>query len=605
MYGYYRNSRICFAYLADVSGTGNPRQLGSDFRRSRWFRRGWTLQELLAPLSLVFFNHDWEYIGSKSSLKVVISEVTGIPIPVLLYNHPGAISIATRMSWAVQRETTRAEDLAYCLMGIFDVNMPTLYGEGGPNAFIRLQQEIIKFSDDQSIFAWTAHTPEQRGLFARSPSEFRCSGDIQVSDELEETSPYAMTSRGLRIELPLVNYMGHILAILRCRRKGAQLGIYLHREKGNQYIRESPEQAVIWYPWLQEHHPSRTEVVYIKEKDSSCTKWNLFLSGVASETTLDIKLLPSLKKFIHFKMVGKATTNIRGVLLKRRQECFVLFVGVQEHVTWLHLITRDPLVQELAYMHYKTPLPVGTIERIWDQLSYHAIQQRSELIRLEKSLNSKEMISVTVREIDKNSQSCYVAEVGIINRSGQKDEDDSYYVPPEYDFYINWAQVYTFSLEEVYPVNVCRKFKATMSFISTKLKAEPCVLVFSHEETKNTFAVVLRVLDSEVWSDIFQIDARETAESVSQRVKDRSEISTSRLVIAGNTFEVSAGRKECLVKGHDLWARILESSPFSGTGDNITNPPELQPGSQSIHGIIVSSSKTAQNTFESAGGIRP
>ncbi|THU85931.1 HET-domain-containing protein, partial [Dendrothele bispora CBS 962.96] len=207
MFGYYRDCRICLAYLSDVASQEDPKRQASAFRRSRWFKRGWTLQELLAPPSLVFFSQDWMDIGTKSSLRNVVSEVTRIPVQVLMNNHPETISIAKRMSWAADRKTTRAEDLAYCLMGIFDVHMPTLYGEGGPNAFMRLQQEIIRKSDDQSIFAWTAPGYEC-GPFASSPSAFSYTGDVQVwnpgeSEELQ--SPYTMTNLGLRIELLLIH----------------------------------------------------------------------------------------------------------------------------------------------------------------------------------------------------------------------------------------------------------------------------------------------------------------------------------------------------------------------------------------------------------------
>jgi hypothetical protein len=99
---------------------------------SRWFQRGWTLQELLAPRTVVFFAKDWEAIGTKASLQGAITDITGI----LLMSDPGEISIAKRMSWAAGRQTTRVEDRAYSLMGIFGVFMPTIYGEGA-HAFTR------------------------------------------------------------------------------------------------------------------------------------------------------------------------------------------------------------------------------------------------------------------------------------------------------------------------------------------------------------------------------------------------------------------------------------------------------------------------------------
>lgn len=130
--------------------------LKEEFFNSQWFRRGWTLQELVAPNNVVFFSRDWEEIGSKSSFTPLIERITGIDRGVLLMNYPEEISVATRMSWAAGRQTTRVEDRAYSLLGLFGVYMPTIYGEG-EHAFVRLQIEIMKSFNDQSIFAWKSH----------------------------------------------------------------------------------------------------------------------------------------------------------------------------------------------------------------------------------------------------------------------------------------------------------------------------------------------------------------------------------------------------------------------------------------------------------------
>jgi len=166
MYRWYQEAEVCYVYLEGVrySGTWTEdpptppnwtknHSLRADFSKSRWFSRGWTLQELIAPPNLMFFNSNWEEIGTKLSLQEALTDITGIPAQVLLRGDLGESSIAQRMSWASWRDTTRIEDLAYCLLGIFDVNMPMLYGEG-EYAFIRLQEEIIRNSDDHSIFAW-------------------------------------------------------------------------------------------------------------------------------------------------------------------------------------------------------------------------------------------------------------------------------------------------------------------------------------------------------------------------------------------------------------------------------------------------------------------
>ncbi|THU81814.1 HET-domain-containing protein, partial [Dendrothele bispora CBS 962.96] len=150
MYRHYGGSGVCYAYLVDVS-------LSVSLCKSRWFTRGWTLQELLAPSNVVFYDKDWLEIGTRTSLAELVSLITMIPTPVLKGDQDlKSCTIAQRMSWAAERRTTRAEDLAYCLMGIFGVGMPTLYGEGAIRAFIRLQEEIIKYNDDATIFAWRA-----------------------------------------------------------------------------------------------------------------------------------------------------------------------------------------------------------------------------------------------------------------------------------------------------------------------------------------------------------------------------------------------------------------------------------------------------------------
>ncbi|KAH7926863.1 HET-domain-containing protein, partial [Leucogyrophana mollusca] len=154
MYRWYAQARVCYVYLEDVHSDDNPVAEFSEFRRSKWFTRGWTLQELIAPGTIVFLAMDWVEIGSKTSLISALAVITGVDEGVLLGKVSLAkISVATKMSWASQRNTTRVEDGAYSLMGLFGVHLPLIYGEGN-NAFARLQLEILKMSNDQSIFAW-------------------------------------------------------------------------------------------------------------------------------------------------------------------------------------------------------------------------------------------------------------------------------------------------------------------------------------------------------------------------------------------------------------------------------------------------------------------
>ncbi|KAK0701555.1 heterokaryon incompatibility protein-domain-containing protein, partial [Apiosordaria backusii] len=151
MFRWYQQAAACFVYLSDLPVDG---ELKTNLPNCRWFRRGWTLQELLAPSKVQFYDQAWNLRGTKDGFIFRLESITGIPANVLT-GHASIrqISIADRMSWAANRETTRSEDVAYCLLGIFDVNMPMIYGEG-ENAFRRLQEEIIRKSNDMTIFAW-------------------------------------------------------------------------------------------------------------------------------------------------------------------------------------------------------------------------------------------------------------------------------------------------------------------------------------------------------------------------------------------------------------------------------------------------------------------
>jgi hypothetical protein len=205
MFRWYQQADLCYAYLDDVVHTEHKTMMS----KSRWFTRGWTLQELLSPSKITFYGTNFRFIASKTYLADQISQITGIEKRALLETgYIKLCSIAQRMSWAANRETTREEDMAYSLMGIFGVNMPLLYGEG-PNAFIRLQEEIMKNSDDQSIFAWKPRVepstePRTCSILASTPDDFSEARSISPIPNKLATIPYNMTNQGLQINLPLV-----------------------------------------------------------------------------------------------------------------------------------------------------------------------------------------------------------------------------------------------------------------------------------------------------------------------------------------------------------------------------------------------------------------
>ncbi|KAI0712865.1 heterokaryon incompatibility protein-domain-containing protein [Cerioporus squamosus] len=159
MFRYYALSRICYGYLRDVErpeeeNYGERGWYEVTFLQSIWFKRGWTLQELIAPRFFLFVSKSWEVLRSKADFAEYLERATRIPAAVLrLEISHTTYSISQRMSWFGWRETTRLEDEAYCLLGIFDIHMAPLYGEGR-NAFRRLQEEIMKQSVDTTLFAW-------------------------------------------------------------------------------------------------------------------------------------------------------------------------------------------------------------------------------------------------------------------------------------------------------------------------------------------------------------------------------------------------------------------------------------------------------------------
>ena len=181
MFRWYQNAAKCYVYLSDVSTTKRKASnqfsdctWESAFRESKWFKRGWTLQELLAPSSVEFFSRDRKRLGDKRTLEQQIHEITKIAIPALRGIRLSQFDIGERLSWAENRQTTRKEDKAYSMLGIFDVHMPLIYGEGKEKALKRLRREIGKLSN-------SPHQTRQRPLTSSSGLE------IDQADRL----PYA------------------------------------------------------------------------------------------------------------------------------------------------------------------------------------------------------------------------------------------------------------------------------------------------------------------------------------------------------------------------------------------------------------------------------
>jgi hypothetical protein len=263
MYKWYQRSQMCYIYLGDVEKQPSWDATADSIRRARWFTRGWTLQELLAPRELTFCDRDWNFIGTRRKrgsvcsytdsgfhtpwhcyagdqpLSVLISTITNINMKIIeVLKKVTDTSVAEKMSWASQRVTTREEDMAYCLLGIFDVNMPLLYGESN-KALTRLQVAIMEATDVHSIFAWdygitgTHGTHDHAwtgnvGSLAQGPAQFRHGHRLERLDYVREeldartTAPlhYSRTNRGVYITLPVIDLSpmlgGGLLAVLTC-----------------------------------------------------------------------------------------------------------------------------------------------------------------------------------------------------------------------------------------------------------------------------------------------------------------------------------------------------------------------------------------------------
>ena len=169
-----------------------------------------TLQELIAPNKIKFYSKDWNLYGTKEGLHKILSNITGIDEDILEHGS-SYISlrrkpVCRKMFWAAKRKTKREEDVAYCHMGIFEVNMPLLYGEGRERAFIRLQEAILKDSNDLTLFAWKRSHDEDDdsyGIMAHSPKEFRRAGNIELSQDLSFNPKFEVTNKGVQIHTRL------------------------------------------------------------------------------------------------------------------------------------------------------------------------------------------------------------------------------------------------------------------------------------------------------------------------------------------------------------------------------------------------------------------
>ncbi|KAG1841937.1 heterokaryon incompatibility protein-domain-containing protein [Suillus subalutaceus] len=367
MFMWYKKAQICYAYLDDVSRCDT---LTEEFSNSQWFQKRVDSPGAHCPQQCRIFSRNWEEIGSKSSFTPLIKKITGIDCDVLLMNYLEEVSVATRMSWAAGRQTTRVEDRAYSLLGLFGVYMPTIYGEG-EKAFVRLQIEIMKSSNDQSIFAWKSHREHTSGLLASSPDDFAESRDVVriPSDSFSSIFPsstlsirhqYSVTNRGVNIHLPARRMGDHYQVALSCCHRAQNfhpIGLCLHPVQGQteQFLRFQPN---ILDDAVEESSEFTFQELYVQEDDPS-----LFM-------IIDPKRDPIPEEYYFFvktdgvvengfSMVGYATaewwkqeesrlilnldhSGIFSTLLYCHQitgESFAVVLGMHNYHVWSYIVT--------------------------------------------------------------------------------------------------------------------------------------------------------------------------------------------------------------------------------------------------------------------------
>jgi hypothetical protein len=197
MFRWYQKATKCYVFLSDVSTTKRKRSSRTSkcawelaFRKSRWFTRGWTLQELLAPGSVEFFSRESKWLGDKRSLEQKIGEITGITLPALRGTPLSQFAVSDRLSWAENRHTSRKEDKAYSLLGIFDIHMPLIYGEGEENAFKRLRRKIDK----------TLNGLLQQASIQTEKEDQECVQHLRLTDPRHDKKRIEETKGGLLVD---------------------------------------------------------------------------------------------------------------------------------------------------------------------------------------------------------------------------------------------------------------------------------------------------------------------------------------------------------------------------------------------------------------------
>jgi len=404
-------------------------------------------------------------------------------------------------------------------MGIFGVNMPTLYGEG-ENAFIRLQQEILRMSDDHTIFAWKGDKCD-RGLLANSPADFADSGDVLYLDNAQ-TSPYSLTNIGLRIELPLIalpDASDMFLAMLNCRIRDwdGPLAIYVKRESGEQYVRVQSTNVVI------EHKTSlsksKPRVLYIKEKAPSKFDVEEWMRPEDQYRFL-IKTYPSGEHGFSLLELGpprfweerkegpllKVWSGTSGSLMFQNTsgEKFVVMLGVHNYNVWSDVVTNfgNETSEDVRDSYYEGP---GRGDMLWKNLD-----------RITQPLLAGKAVSVSIRKGVVLGQRQYLVEIAVHTKVPPKlDSRTSLQPRPQYIFLVMIGKVLKngFVVSEFHPAESWEVQDENLLVLSINRSGTSGVIIF-HDKSGEQVAVSLGINNNTTWSDFVTDFGKETAKAI-------------------------------------------------------------------------------------------
>ncbi|KAF9075573.1 heterokaryon incompatibility protein-domain-containing protein [Rhodocollybia butyracea] len=573
MYRYYSRAQVCYAYLTDVQSDLPSRSFNLAFRICKWFTRGWTLQELIAPTTVVFFMNDWKKIGTKRSLQDIITEITGIPSEVLLQANPKEMSIAARMSWAAKRKTTRIEDRAYSLMGIFGVYMPPIYGEG-EHAFVRLQEEILKVSDDQTIFAWDSRHDTYRGILAISPDEFERSGQYEPFQS-EIRRPFTMTNIGLLVHLPLLPINNsrpqrqRFLALLNCRSKTSKcLAIYVSISDEHQYERDSSDVLVEDDAIL-----AKCGKIEGSPQDLLFKAWNVpgfatpsFARKAPPQTAVSFSGGQGIRAVrvndsngnrpVSAKITGTADYNMGLFTLYYRKPCIFLFIHDPTHRPfvvvagdgWLDLVldfeTGEPDLEDIQQSYKPGKRRAGMPLKRFDRISKVLTNNVAVLVE-EGHQNKRNMLNISI--VDK----VYLDVAPAVH-------------PVRYVFVVSFSSVINagFSQLETYPSNVWEARSNDTINLFLDDGSTLGTLCFQHNRGQRRFAVTFGFRDKTTWSDVVNTWSRETAKDICNSYYDNGKrnartesYALDRLDVWGARFSV---RSDAIGRAHNQYKSEIE-----------------------------------------------